>query len=113
MRAVFATPKAVPGQAALLGKEEYRSAVRAGQIGRLLGRERDAPATEIPLGDHESADLRLLARRLHAFDIKSPYTVTDLNALAPSEVSERVSAFRQAGLLSEDPGWRAIGRDFG
>ena len=120
VRAVFATAKAVPGQAALLGKDEYQAAVPSGQIGRLLGRERDAPTTETPLGDHESAELRLLDRRFHAFDIKSPYTTTDLNALAPSEVSETVSAFRQAGLLSEDTGWtlkageaRALARDFG
>jgi len=115
VRAVFATAKAGPGEATA------QAAVRAGQIGRLLGRERDAPALEDPTGDHpESAQLRLLTRRLHAFDIKSPVVGRDLNALAPSELADSLSAFRQAGLLSDEPGWtlkaaraRALTRDFG
>jgi hypothetical protein len=119
--AVFATAKAGPGEATALGREEYQAAVRAGQIGRLLGRERDAPALEGPTGDHpESAELRMLARRLHAFDIKSPIAGRDLNALAPSELADSLSAFRQAGLLGDGPGWtlkagqaRALARDFG
>jgi hypothetical protein len=52
VHAVFATAKAGPGESAALAKEEYQAAVRAGQIGRLLGRERDAPALESPAEGH-------------------------------------------------------------
>ena len=120
VRAVFATAKAGAGGPAPLGKEEYQAAVRAGQIGRLLGREQNAPPAKLPAGAAESPDLQLLARRLHAFDIKSPLASQGLTTLAPSELRKSLAAFRDAGLLDDGPGWtlkagqaRSLAQDFG
>jgi hypothetical protein len=123
VRAVMATARTASPDAAggtfagPLGPSEHRAAVRAGQIGRLLVREEQAP---VPAFSAATGELERLSRRLHAFDVTSPPTPTRLRALAPTELRKSLEAFRQAGVLGDGPGWtlkaapaRALAQDLG
>jgi hypothetical protein len=106
VRAVYATARGSKTDAAnSLTPDEYQAAVRAGQVGRLLVREKDAPGLEVAAGVDGNADLQRLHRRLHAFDIQSPLAPDRLATLAPTELRESLAAFRKAGLLDDGPAW--------
>ena len=55
-----------------LPEDQYQAAVRAGQIGRLLLREAEAPTLRLRSEQPGAANLRRLAGRLHAFNIEAP-----------------------------------------
>jgi hypothetical protein len=80
-------------------------AVRAGQIGRLLIREGEAPRLKGPNEMVGSPEVQRLAARLHAFGFRSPLTKPGLRALAPAEMKTFLHAFRKAGLLDDGPAW--------
>ena len=102
VRAVYASAR---GTETPLPTEEYQAAVRAGQIGRLLKREQEAPSVELPADFPEKAALDRLSRRLHAFDIRSPLSPDRLGAVAPSEIVDSLRNFKSVGLLDDGAGW--------
>jgi hypothetical protein len=118
VRGVLITAKGEGGTP--LDKEDYLAAVRAGQIGRLLVREEQAPIAKFPATGTSAEPLERLERRLHALDIKSPLSPARLATLAPTDLRKSLEAFRQAGVLDDGPGWtlkaapvRALIQDFG
>jgi hypothetical protein len=120
VRAVLTTAKAPAGTTSALDKDEYKAAVRAGQMGRLLAREEQAPTVKFPAAEGSAEQLERLTRRLHALDIQSPLTPSRLATLAPTELRKSLEAFRQAGVLDDGPGWtlkagpaRALAQEFG
>jgi hypothetical protein len=102
VRAVYAGAR---GTETPLPTDEYQAAVRAGQIGRLLKREQEAPSVELPADFPEKAALDRLSRRLHAFDIRSPLSPDRLGAVAPSEIADSLRTFKSVGLLDDGAGW--------
>jgi hypothetical protein len=120
VQAVFTTAKNGGGSAAPLQPDEYQAAVRAGQIGRLLTREEQARAPNIPAGTRDAEAFDRLGRRLDAFGIRSPIGRPEFKSLAPAELQKALEGFRKAGLLDEGPGWtlraggaRALAQELG
>ncbi|HZL21148.1 MAG TPA: hypothetical protein VFG23_25660 [Polyangia bacterium] len=120
VRSVFAAAKGTPVEGSSLTREEQKAAVRAGQIGRLLTREQEASAPELPRGTPEPAALERLGRRLEAFGITSPMTSPAFKSLAPAELRKSLAGFREAGVLDDGPGWtlkaapaRSLAQDLG
>jgi hypothetical protein len=105
VNAVYAAARSPGRQSKDLPEDQYQAAVRAGQIGRLLMREAEAPTMRLRSTQPEAADLRRLAGRLHAFNIAAPLSKQNLAALAPAELKRSLTAFRRAGLLDDSPGW--------
>jgi hypothetical protein len=103
--AVYEAARSPERQSKDLPEDQYQAAVRAGQIGRLLLREAEAPTLRLRSEQPEAADLRRLAGRLHAFDIAAPLSQQNLATLAPVELKKSLAAFKGAGLLDEGPGW--------
>ena len=103
--AVYEAARSPGRQSKDLPEDQYQAAVRAGQIGRLLVREAEAPTLRLRSEQPEAADLRRLAGRLHAFNIAAPLSQQNLAMLAPVELKKSLTAFRGAGLLDEGPGW--------
>ena len=103
--AVYEAARSPGRQSKDLPEDQYQAAVRAGQIGRLLLREAEAPTLRLRSEQPEAADLRRLAGRLHAFNIATPLSQQNLATLAPVELKESLAAFKGAGLLDEGPGW--------
>lgn len=103
--AVYEAARSPGRQSKDLPEDQYQAAVRAGQIGRLLLREAEAPSLRLRSEQPEAADLRRLAGRLHAFNIAAPLSQQNLATLAPVELKKSLAAFKGAGLLDEGPGW--------
>ena len=105
LRAIYSADRSADEKGSGLQPEEHRAAVRAGQIGRLLIRESEAPPLKGPNEILKSGEVQRLAARQHAFGIRSPLTKENLRVLAPAEIKGSLDAFRKAGLLDDDPGW--------
>jgi hypothetical protein len=105
LRAVYSADRSSGENGSGLQPGEHSAAVRAGQIGRLLIREGEAPRLKGPNEMVGSDEVQRLAARLHAFGFRSPLTKPGLRALAPAEMKTSLHAFRKAGLLDDGPAW--------
>jgi hypothetical protein len=105
LRAIYSADRSSGEKGSGLQPGEYSAAVRAGQIGRLLIREGEAPRLKGPTEIVGSPEVQRLAARLHAFGFRSPLTKHALGALAPAEMKTSLDAFRKAGLLDDGPAW--------
>jgi hypothetical protein len=105
VRAIYSADRLPGEKGSGLQPGEHSAAVRAGQIGRLLIREGEAPRLKGPDEMVGSPEVQRLAARLHAFGFRSPLTKDGLGALAPVELKTSLDAFRKAGLLDDGPAW--------
>ena len=105
LHAIYSVDRPSGEKGSGLPPEEHSAAVRAGQIGRLLIREGEAPRLKGPDEMVGSPEVQRLAARLHAFGFRSPLTEHALGALAPAEMKKSLHAFRKSGLLDDGPAW--------
>ncbi len=104
VRQVLTSTKEQPAPG--LSREEFEATMRAGKIGHMLDVETRAPPLEAPSGLSDlTEDLQRLSSRLHVFGIENPLGRDELFALAPSEMSKVIEAFRTEGVLTDGPEW--------
>jgi hypothetical protein len=120
VRAVLAGARPQRAASPSLPQDQHEAAIRASQIGRLLMREDTAPRVESPSGISDADGFQRLTRRLHAFDIGSPFSSDRMRAVAPAELDRSLASFRDAGLLGDGPAWalkagtaRSLAQDLG
>jgi hypothetical protein len=101
---VLATAKTP--EAAVLPKEEYQAALKAGRIGHLVSVAAEAPALVVPAGMEDlRKNIQVIDARLKAFGLENPLRGPALVAAPPAELRKAVEAFRGAGLLAEGHEW--------
>jgi hypothetical protein len=105
--------KQASGSQSVLTPAQYQAALAAGDLGRLLQRERhflDGGPVDGQAGD-VAAELRVLRARLKAFGLGAMLT-GPVPSTDPHAVDQVLAPFRERGLISEGPGWALERRKF-
>jgi hypothetical protein len=94
------------GRTHSLSPDEYRAAVRAGQIGNILERERSLSRPVVP-GHLASVavEIERASVRLRALGLSDPFTREVLESISPREIAQALRELAPARLLAEGPHW--------
>ncbi len=99
------------GEPPTLTAEEYKAAVRVGQIGHALHTAQIAAPPRIPNAfAAQKSQLEMLSARIQGLGLRSPLTTDNLKSLSPKQVRDQLQAAQKAGLLDDGPGWTLKGQ---